>query len=69
MAWALRRYYVVLAAVVSQKFHHNLQSDIRQRKKIVICEHCGRINVDAEMAGIVEEVVEEKPKSRRRKKA
>ncbi|MFT4522555.1 MAG: putative nucleic acid-binding Zn-ribbon protein [Bacteroidia bacterium] len=46
-----------------------LQSDIRQRKKIVICEHCGRINVDADLAGIVEEVPEEKPKSRRRKKA
>ncbi|MCO4818704.1 MAG: hypothetical protein KC517_03705 [Bacteroidetes bacterium] len=51
------------------KIPPQLQSDIRQRKKIVICEHCGRINVDAEMAGIVEEVVEEKPKSRRRKKA
>lgn len=46
-----------------------LQSDIRQRKKIVICEHCGRINVDAQMAGIEEEIVEEKPKSRRRRKA
>ncbi|MBO6515187.1 MAG: hypothetical protein JJ975_01375 [Bacteroidia bacterium] len=51
------------------KIPPQLQSDIRQRKKIVICEHCGRINVDAEMAGIVEEVVEEKPKSRRRRKA
>lgn len=46
-----------------------LQSDIRQRKKIVICEHCGRINVDAQMAGIEEVVEEEKPKSRRRRKA
>lgn len=51
------------------KIPPQLQSDIRQRKKIVICEHCGRINVDAEMAGIVEEIVEEKPKSRRRRKA
>ncbi|MCB0733630.1 MAG: hypothetical protein H6608_02865 [Flavobacteriales bacterium] len=51
------------------KIPPQLQSDIRQRKKIVICEHCGRINVDAEMAGIVEEVPEEKPKSRRRRKA
>jgi len=51
------------------KIPPQLQSDLRQRKKIVICEHCGRINVDAEMAGIVEEIVEEKPKSRRRRKA
>lgn len=52
------------------KIPPQLQSDIKQRKKIVICEHCGRINVDAEMAGIKEEVPEEKPKkSRRRRKA
>ncbi|MCB9244933.1 MAG: hypothetical protein H6606_00755 [Flavobacteriales bacterium] len=46
-----------------------LQSDIRQRKKIVICEHCGRINVDAQMAGIEESADEDKPKSRRRRRA
>ena len=51
------------------KIPPQLQSDIKLRKKIVICEHCGRINVDAAMAGIVEEVKEEKPKSRRRRKA
>ena len=48
-----------------------LQSDIRQRKKIVICENCGRVLVDAKMAGI-EEVVEPekaKTKSRRKKKS
>lgn len=51
------------------KIPPQLQSDIRQRKKIVICEHCGRINIDAKMAGLEEEVQEEdKPKSRRRKK-
>jgi uncharacterized protein len=50
------------------KIPPQLQSDIRQRKKLVICEHCGRINVDAKMAGIEEEIVEEKPKSRRRRK-
>ena len=27
------------------------QADIRQRKKILVCEHCGRILTDAEMAG------------------
>ncbi|MBI1306768.1 MAG: hypothetical protein GC181_09155 [Bacteroidetes bacterium] len=51
------------------KIPPQLQSDIRQRKKIVICEHCGRINVDADMAGVVEEVADDKPKSRRRRKA
>ncbi len=42
-----------------------LQSDIRQSKKIVICEACGRINIDARMAGITEDV-EEAPKPKRR---
>jgi len=31
------------------------QSDIRQRKKIIVCEHCGRILVDEQMALEVEE--------------
>ena len=30
------------------------QSDIRQRKKIIVCEHCGRILVDEHMAMEVE---------------
>ncbi len=30
--------------------------DIRQRKKIIVCEHCGRILVDPEIAGLVEEL-------------
>ncbi|HEX3385132.1 MAG TPA: C4-type zinc ribbon domain-containing protein [Mucilaginibacter sp.] len=30
------------------------QSDIRQRKKIIVCEHCGRILVDEQMAMEVE---------------
>lgn len=51
------------------KIPPQLQSDIRQRKRIVICEHCGRVNIDAKMAGLEDEVEEEKPKSRRRKKA
>lgn len=51
------------------KIPPQLQSDIRQRKKIVICEHCGRVNIDARIAGMEDEVEEEKPKSRRRKKA
>jgi predicted nucleic acid-binding Zn-ribbon protein len=31
------------------------QSDIRQRKKIIVCEHCGRILVDEQMAMEAEE--------------
>ena len=33
------------------KIPAQLQSEIRQRKKIIICEHCGRIIVDEEIAG------------------
>jgi hypothetical protein len=32
------------------------QSDIRQHKKVIVCEHCGRILVDESIAGIKEEV-------------
>ena len=32
------------------KIPPQLQSEIRQRKKIIICEHCGRIIVDEEIA-------------------
>lgn len=31
------------------------QSDIRQRKKIIVCEHCGRILIDEQMALEAEE--------------
>lgn len=30
------------------------QAEIRQRKKIIVCEHCGRVLVDAELFGQVE---------------
>ena len=43
-----------------------LQSDIRQSKKIVICEACGRIQIDARMAGIEDHVEEEAQKPKRR---
>lgn len=33
------------------------QLDIRQRKKIIVCEHCGRILVDAELANKDAELV------------
>ncbi|MBP5770111.1 MAG: hypothetical protein J6W75_01975 [Bacteroidaceae bacterium] len=45
------------------------QLDIRMRKKIIVCEYCGRIMIDPELAGVQTEqkVAEEKPKRRRRK--
>lgn len=46
------------------------QLDIRMRKKIIVCEYCGRIMIDPELAGVeVEKPVEEKPKRRTRKPA
>ena len=45
------------------------QLDIRSRKKIIVCEYCGRIMIDPELAGIKVEVkqdVKEKPARRRR---
>ena len=44
------------------------QLDIRMRKKIIVCEYCGRIMIDPELAGIkVEKPAEEKPKRRLRR--
>ena len=37
------------------------QLDIRSRKKIIVCEYCGRIMIDPELAGIDLEVKIEKP--------
>ena len=31
------------------------QMDIRLRKKVIVCENCGRILVDPELAGVVTE--------------
>lgn len=45
------------------------QLDIRSRKKIIVCEYCGRIMIDPELAGITIEPKEEvKEKTTRRKK-
>lgn len=42
------------------------QIAIKQHKKIIVCEYCGRILIDPELAGIkVEAKVEEKPKRKR----
>ncbi len=50
------------------KMPPQLEADIKSYKKIVICEHCGRVLIDAKLAGIEEEIIEEeeKPKARRR---
>lgn len=46
------------------------QLDIRMRKKIIVCEYCGRIMVDPELAGVkLEQKVEAKKTKRRRKEA
>ncbi len=49
------------------------QLDIRMRKKIIVCEYCGRIIIDPELAGIqVAPKEEDKPRKRKsvsRKKA
>jgi predicted nucleic acid-binding Zn-ribbon protein len=43
------------------------QLDIKMHKKVIVCEYCGRILIDAELAGVKanEPVKEEKPKRRR----
>ena len=38
------------------------------RKKIIVCEYCGRIMIDPELAGVkIEKPAEEKPKRRLRR--
>ena len=43
------------------------QLDIRMRKKIIVCEYCGRIMIDPELAGVgvATKAAEEKPKRKR----
>ena len=42
------------------------QLDVRIRKKIIVCEYCGRILIDPELAGVKPDAVkEEKPKRKR----
>ena len=46
------------------------QLDIRMRKKIIVCEYCGRIMIDPELAGVkIEKPAEEKPTRRIRRAA
>jgi predicted nucleic acid-binding Zn-ribbon protein len=44
------------------------QLDIRSRKKVIVCEYCGRILIDPELAD-VKEVKEEAPVKKTRKRA
>ena len=42
------------------------QLDIKMHKKIIVCEYCGRILIDPELAGVkTDKPVEEKPKRKR----
>ncbi len=46
------------------------QLDIRMRKKIIVCEYCGRIMIDPELAGVkIVKSADEKPKRRSRRTA
>ena len=46
------------------------QLDVRMRKKIIVCEYCGRIMIDPELAGVEKPVEKEAaPKRRSRKSA
>ena len=48
------------------------QLDVRMRKKVIVCEYCGRILIDPELAGVkADKPADEKPKrkiTRRKKK-
>ncbi len=46
------------------------QLDIRSRKKVIVCEYCGRILIDPELAGVTPEIKEEpaKEKTTRRRR-
>jgi predicted nucleic acid-binding Zn-ribbon protein len=42
------------------------QLDIKMHKKIIVCEYCGRIMIDPELAGVkLEKAQDEKPKRKR----
>lgn len=46
------------------------QLDVRLHKKIIVCEYCGRILIDPELAGVqFDKPTEEKPKRRRSTRA
>ena len=44
------------------------QLDVRMRKKVIVCEYCGRILIDPELAGVKPDApqTDEKPTRKRR---
>lgn len=44
------------------------QLDIRMRKKVIVCEYCGRIMIDPELAGVESVKLPSDDKSKRRRK-
>jgi uncharacterized protein len=47
------------------KIPPQVQLEISLKKKIIACEHCGRVLVDDEVAGVVRNVEAEEPKKKR----
>ena len=45
------------------------QLDVKMHKKIIVCEHCGRILIDPELAGVKLESTSDKPKRTRASRA
>ncbi|MGN0221546.1 MAG: zinc ribbon domain-containing protein [Prevotella sp.] len=45
------------------------QLDVKMHKKIIVCEYCGRILIDPELAGVKQETVVEEKKKTVRKRA
>ena len=43
------------------------QLDIRMRKKVIVCEYCGRIMIDPELAGVIIDKPVEEPKKKSRR--
>ncbi len=50
--WVLYTYSVTLVVVAFNKIPPQRQLDIRSRKKVIVCEYCGRIMIDPELAGV-----------------
>ncbi|MCK9180250.1 MAG: C4-type zinc ribbon domain-containing protein, partial [Bacteroides sp.] len=43
------------------------QLDIRSRKKIIVCEYCGRVLIDPELAGVNLEEMQEETKGKKKR--
>ena len=71
MDWVLYTYSVMLAVVASTRFRPRDNWTSAHARKIIVCEYCGRIMIDPELAGITPEqkveVVKEKPVRAKRK--